>query len=286
MLPSSIRRIIAVTLSLVCGLMFSTAALAAGSMIQIKGSDTMVNLMSNLAEAYMNAHPDVSIAVTGGGSGTGIAALINGTTDICAASRLMKQKEIEEAKGRNVDPVEIVVGLDGIAVMVNQKNPVSELTLEQLKNIYTGVYTRWSDVGGPNQPIIVLSRESNSGTYVYFQEHVLEKKDYASTVRLMPSTAAITKSVTDDKWAIGYGGVAYAEHAAVKTIRVKTTPGSPAIAPTEATVHDGTYPISRPLFLYTNGTPTANLKAFIDFCLSDEGQKIVTETGYITVTTK
>jgi phosphate transport system substrate-binding protein len=286
MLQSSTQRIIVVMLTLFCGLMFSTAALAQGTTIQIKGSDTMVNLMSDLAEAYMKAHPDASIAVTGGGSGTGIAALINGTTDICAASRTMKKEEVEQAQGRNVTPVETIIALDGISLMVNKKNPVSELTLDQLKNIYTGVYTRWSDVGGPDQPIIVLSRESNSGTYVYFQEHVLQKKDYAPSVRLMPSTAAITKSVTDDKWAIGYGGVAYAEHANVKTLRVKTTPAEAGVAPSEATVHDGSYPISRPLFLYTNGTPSGNSKAFIDFCMSDEGQKIVTRTGYITVTTR
>ncbi len=284
MLQSSIRKVIIVMLSLVCGVMFSTAAMAAGTTIQVKGSDTMVNLMSNLAEAYMKAHPDASIAVTGGGSGTGIAALINGTTDICAASRTMKKEEIDQAQSRNVTPVETKIALDGISLMVNKKNPISELTLEQLKNIYTGVYTRWSDVGGPDQPIIALSRESNSGTYVYFQEHVLQKKDYSEKVHLMPSTAAITKSVTDDKWSIGYGGIAYAEHADVKTIRVKTTPDAPAVAPSEATVHDGSYPISRPLFLYTNGEPSGAIKAFIGFCLSAEGQKIVEETGYITIT--
>jgi phosphate transport system substrate-binding protein len=283
MLQSSIGKTIAVAVSVVCGLMLSTTAMAETA-IQVKGSDTMVNLMSNMAEAYMKAHPDVSIAVTGGGSGTGIAALINGTTDICAASRMMKKEEIDQAQSRNVTPVETKIALDGISLMVNRKNPVSELTLEQLKNIYTGVYTNWSDVGGPNQPIIVLSRESNSGTYVFMQEHVLEKKDYASTVRLMPSTAAVAKSVTDDKWAIGYGGVAYAEHADVKTIHVKKTPDAPAVAPTDVTVHDGSYPISRPLFLYTNGAPTGVVKAFVDYCLSPEGQKIVEDTGYITIT--
>jgi phosphate transport system substrate-binding protein len=180
--------------------------------------------------------------------------------------------------------VETVIALDGISLMVNKKNPVSELTLDELKNIYTGVYTRWSDVGGPDQPIIALSRESNSGTYVYFQEHVLQKKDYSSTVHLMPSTAVITKSVSQDQWSIGYGGVAYAEHADVKMIRVKTTPDGPAVAPSEATVHDGSYPISRPLLLYTNGEPAGTIKAFIEFCLSTEGQKIVVETGYITIT--
>jgi phosphate transport system substrate-binding protein len=283
MLQSSIGKTIAVVGSLACGLMLSTTAIAETA-IQVKGSDTMVNLMSNMAEAYMQAHPDVSIAVTGGGSGTGIAALINGTTDICSASRMMKKEEIDQAQSRNVTPVEMKIALDGISLMINKKNPVSELTLDQLKNIYTGVYTRWSDVGGPDRPIVLLSRESNSGTYVFFQEHVLQKKDYSPKAHLMPSTAAVTQSVSQDQWSIGYGGVAYAEHGDVKTIRVRTTPDAPAVAPTEATVHDGSYPISRPLFLYTNGDPTGVVKAFIEFCLSPEGQKIVEDTGYITIT--
>jgi phosphate transport system substrate-binding protein len=283
MLQSSIGKTIAVVGSLACGLMLSTTAIAETA-IQVKGSDTMVNLMSNMAEAYMQAHPDVSIAVTGGGSGTGIAALINGTTDICSASRMMKKEEIDQAQSRNVTPVEMKIALDGISLMINKKNPVSELTLDQLKNIYTGVYTRWSDVGGPDRPIVLLSRESNSGTYVFFQEHVLQKKDYSPKAHLMPSTAAVTQSVSQDQWSIGYGGVAYAEHGDVKTIRVRTTPDAPAVAPTDATVHDGSYPISRPLFLYTNGDPTGVVKAFIEFCLSPEGQKIVEDTGYITIT--
>jgi phosphate transport system substrate-binding protein len=259
---------------------------AAGKSITIKGSDTMVNLMSNLAESYMKAHQDVDIAVTGGGSGTGIAALMNGTTEICAASRAWKNEEITQAKAKNVNPTPVTIGLDGIAVMVNKGNPVTELTLDQLKKIYVGEYTKWSDVGGPDQPIIVLSRESNSGTYVYFQEHVLNKADYSPKVRLMSSTAAITQSVTEDKWTIGYGGVAYAEHADVKTIKVKKDAASAGVPPTDTTVHDGSYPISRPLFLYTNGQPGGEIKAFMDYCMSDAGQKIVTETGYITVVKK
>jgi phosphate transport system substrate-binding protein len=254
---------------------------AADKILIIKGSDTMVNLMSNLAEAYMKQHADVDIAVTGGGSGTGIAALLNGTTDICASSREMKDQELEQARTRKLDPQATVIGQDGLAVMVNPANPVSELTMEQLKKIYTGEYTRWTEVGGPNQPILVLSRESNSGTYVYFQEHVLEKADFSPKVRLMPSTAAIAQSVTEDRWAIGYGGVAYAEHAVVKVVKVKKTADAPAVAPSEATVHDGTYPISRPLYLYTNGAAAGTAQSFIEYCLSDAGQGIVTETGYI-----
>ncbi|MBU0509708.1 phosphate ABC transporter substrate-binding protein [bacterium] len=254
--------------------------------LQIKGSDTMVHLMSSLGEAYMESHPNVSIAVTGGGSGTGIAALLNGTTDLCASSRMMKDKEIKLAEQKSIHPVSTVVGLDGLAVMVNKNNPVGELSLEQLRKIYTGEYTRWTEVGGPDQPIIVLSRESNSGTYVYFQEHVLEKADFTPKARLMPSTAAIVQSVLEDQWVIGYGGVAYAEQSDVKTVKVKATPESTAIAPTERAVHDGTYPIARPLLLYTNGEPKDEVKKFVDYCLSEAGQAIVVETGYMTVPKK
>jgi phosphate transport system substrate-binding protein len=263
-------------------LAFSVSAFA-GGMINIKGSDTMVNLMSNLAEAYMNAHKDASIAVTGGGSGTGIAALLNGTTTICASSREMKDEEKITAASKNIHPVSLTVGLDGLSVMVNKSNPVSELTLDQLKRIFTGEITNWKDLGGMDKPIQLLSRESNSGTYAYFQEHVLKKADFATTTRLLPSTAAICKSVTDDQGSIGYGGIAYAEHANVKTINVKVTDSSPAVTPSTATVLDGSYPISRPLFLITNGEPSGDTKDFIDFCVSEAGQKIVTDTGYITV---
>jgi phosphate transport system substrate-binding protein len=259
------------------------ASTPAHANIQIKGSDTMVNLVSAFAEDYMKANPNVGISVTGGGSGTGISALINGTTDICSASRSFKPEELDQAKQRNVNPVELPVGMDGLAVMVNPGNPIGELTLEQIKQIYTGAYKKWSDVGGPDQPIVVLSRESNSGTYVYFQEHVLNKADFTASARLMPSTGAIVQTLKDDKWAIGYGGVAYGENPQIKILKIKKTPDAPAVFPSEAAVHDGSYPISRPLFFYTNGQPAGELKRFIDWCLSPAGQKIVVESGYMTV---
>ncbi len=249
--------------------------------IQIKGSDTMVNLVSALAEVYMRNHPGVEISVTGGGSGTGISALINGTTDICASSRQLKSTEIDQAKARNVTPSELIVGMDGLAVMVNSQNPVAELTLEQVKKIYTGVYTRWGDVGGPDQPIVVLSRESNSGTYVYFQEHVLEKSDFSPTVRLMPSTGAIIQSLKGDRWAIGYGGVAYGENTDIKILSIKNSADALPVQPTETAVLDGSYPIARPLFFYTNGAAKGEASNFLTWCLTPEAQKIVTETGYI-----
>jgi len=253
--------------------------------ITIKGSDTMVQLVSSWAEAYMKKHPGSDISVTGGGSGTGIAALINGTTDICSASREMKEKEITQAAEKGITAVENTVASDGIAVIVNPANPINELTQEQIAKIYTGAYTNWKQLGGPDQPIMVLSRESNSGTYVFFQEHVLKMKDYAAHTRLMPATSAIVQSVGADIWAIGYVGLGYAveSEGKVKMLAVKADDTSPAVIPSEQTVLSGQYSIARGLYLYTNGTPEGQVKNFVDFCLSPEGQKIAVETGYVPV---
>jgi phosphate transport system substrate-binding protein len=253
--------------------------------IMVKGSDTMVHLVSAWAESYMKADPNLDVSVTGGGSGTGIAALINGTADVCAASRQMSQAEIDQAGKRNVTPVESVVARDGIAVVVNPANPLGELTLEQLEKIFTGACTNWNQVGGPDEPIEVLSRESSSGTFVFFQEHVLRKKDYSPSARLMPATSSIIQSVGADKGAVGYVGLGYSNEAGdkVKVLAVKAAADAPAVAPTEATVRSGEYSIARPLYFYTNGAPSGEVKKFIDFCLGGEGQRIVRETGYITV---
>ncbi len=253
--------------------------------LTIKGSDTMVHLVSAWAEAYMQGDSGSQVSVTGGGSGTGIAALINGTTDICAASREMKESERELARHKGIQPVETVVARDGIAVVVNPNNPARELTLEQLKKIFTGAYANWSQVGGPDHDIIVLSRESSSGTYVFFQEHVLNKEDYAPTARLMPATSAIIQAASSDRWAIGYVGIGYAEEAGndVKVVAVKADENAQAVVPSSETVKSGTYSIARPLFLYTNGQPTGTVKEFVDFALSAEGQRIVRETGYVTI---
>ncbi len=177
--------------------------------VTIKGSDTMVHLMSTLAEAFMKKNPEVQVSVTGGGSGTGIAALINGTTDVCASSRDMQQKEKDQAKEKNINPVEKTIAYDGIAIVVHPENPIKDITMEQLKKIYTGAYKNWKELGGPDQPITSLSRESNSGTYVFFQEHVLNKENYAPTVKLMPASSSIVQSVSADKWSIGYVGLGY-----------------------------------------------------------------------------
>lgn len=252
----------------------------AGGAITVKGSDTMVNLCTAWAEAFMKNNPGIQVAVTGGGSGTGIAAMLNGTTDICAASRKVAEKEIQKGTEKGVNFKEFVVALDGLSVVVNKENPVSALSLDQLRKIFNGTYKNWSEVGGPDGKIEVLSRESNSGTFVYFQEEVLKKDNYTQDARLMSSSAAIAQAVSQDKNAIGYFGVAYAKGGEVKLIGVKKEEASQPIMPTDEAIKDGSYPISRPLHLYTNGEPTGNIKAFVDFANSDEGQKIVQDIGF------
>lgn len=253
--------------------------------ITIKGSDTMVHLASNWAETFMKQNPGIEVSVTGGGSGTGIAALLNGTTDICAASRKIKDKELQLALEKNIHPHEITAAKDGIVVVVHPDNPVNELTLEQLSKIFTDKSCRWSNVGGPDESIIVLSRESSSGTYVFFQEMVLKKQDYMQDAKLMPATSAIIQSVSTDKTAIGYVGLGYALAAKdkVKIIAVKADDNSPAVMPSDETVKSGQYAIARPLFLYLNGEPQGTVRQFIDFCLSAAGQTIVKDTGYVSI---
>lgn len=253
--------------------------------ITVKGSDTMVHLVSYWAEAFMQKNPVIEVSVTGGGSGTGIAALLNGTTDLCAASRSIKENELTLATQKDIHPNEIVVAGDGLAVVVNPDNPINELTTDQLRKIFTGDFPRWSDVGGPEQEIVVLSRESSSGTYIFFQEMVLKKQDYRLDAKLLPATSAIIQSASTDKWAIGYVGLGYAIAATdkVKIIAVKAGDKSAAVIPSNQTVKSGQYPIARPLYLYLDGEPEGTIKKFIDFCLSSEGQSIVTETGYIAI---
>lgn len=279
-----------VRMSIVVALVVVSAACGrpqkdSGNTITIKGSDTMVHLVADWAEAYMAANPGMEISVNGGGSGTGIKAFINGTTDIAAASRDMSAEEKEQAAKSGREPKEVKVALDGIAVIVNPKNPVGELTLEQLKKIYTGAYTRWSELGGPDEAIGVLSRESSSGTYVFFQEHVLEKQDYAAQVRLMPATAGIIQTVSEDQWAIGYVGFGYAAGAGdkVKIVKVKAKDDAPAVAPSEQTVKSGEYSIARGLFLYVPANTSPAVQQFIDFVLGGAGQEIVRKDDYITV---
>lgn len=245
----------------------------------------MVHLVSSWAEQYMKAFPSTQLSVTGGGSGTGFAALINGTTDICAASRPIQAKEISKAKEKGISPKEIAIARDAIVVIVHPNNPIMELTMQQTGDIFTGKFTHWDQVGGTKEAIIPLSRESSSGTYVFFQEHVLKKADYTVFARLMPGTSAMAQSVAADETSIGYTGLGYAleMQGAIKMIRIKKDETSAAVPPSEETVASGAYPISRELYFYTNGEPEGTIKPFLEFCLSDAGQQIVRETGYVGV---
>jgi len=250
--------------------------------ITIKGSDTMVILAQRWAEIYMAKHPEVSIQVTGGGSGTGISALINGTTDICDASRPMKKSEREKLKQRfNTLGVEVKAAKDGLAIYVNDVNPVTQLSLAQLKGIYTGEITNWKAVGGPDAKIILYSRENNSGTYVYFKDFVLEGADYAPSAQNMPGTAAVVNAVAKDKFGIGYGGAAYGK--GIRFLKVKKDATAAAYEPSPETVKSGDYPITRYLYMYVRSKPTGALKEYIDWTLSPEGQEIVTKVGYFPV---
>ncbi|MFQ5454605.1 MAG: phosphate ABC transporter substrate-binding protein [Nitrospirota bacterium] len=248
--------------------------------IQVKGSDTMVILAQKWAELYMRTHPDVTIQVTGGGSGTGIAALLNGTTDIADASRPMKKKEeLDFIKRFKKRPVRYKVALDGVAIYLNEKNPVSSLTIDDLNKIYRGKTTNWKDVGGVDARIILYGRENSSGTYSYIKEHVLDKKDFASTTQTLPGTAAIINAVARDKFGIGYGGIGYAK--GIKVISVAKYSLSKPIAPDMDKVISGQYPISRYLNLYIRpDLDKGAVHKYIEWILSDEGQRIVKDTGY------
>lgn len=264
------------------------SAEAKDKFIQLKGSDTMVNLAQAWAEEYMEKNPEESVAVTGGGSGTGIASLISGTCDIAMSSRTIKEKEITLAGQKGRHPKEMKVALDGLAVVVSPKNPVSRLTLEQLAKIFTGKITNWKEVAGQNTRIVILSREVNSGTHVYFKEHVLRKGDpnskeeFAQEALLLPSSQAIADEVANNPAAIGYYGMGYISDKQ-KAIAVAFDEKSDYVAPTIENVVTGKYPISRPLFLYTNGEPAGSVKKFIAYVLSKEGQEIVLKTDFVPI---
>jgi len=250
--------------------------------LTIKGSDTMVLLGQRWAEQYMAKNSGATIQVTGGGSGTGISALINGTTDICQASRAMSAGEKSSLRDRyNTPGVEIPVARDGLSVYVNAANPLSAINMDQLKLVFTGKITNWKELGGADAKIIVYSRENSSGTYVFFKEHVLKNADYTQRAQSMPGTAAVVNAVGKEKNAIGYGGAAYAK--GIKVLPVKKDDGSPAVTPDLAHVQDGTYPLSRPLFFYTRNKPAGTIKSFIDWVLSKDGQDIVTKVGYFPI---
>ncbi len=255
--------------------------------IQNKGSDTLVNVAQAWAEAYKEVNPEVAVAVSGGGSGTGISAMINGTVDLANASRKMKDKELEQARANGHDPLEHVVGFDALAVFVHPDNPMDAISLAQLAEIYGegGTAAKWSDLGVQvpgcdSDEIVVVSRQNNSGTYVYFQEAVLGKqRDFRLGTRDMHGSKDVVDLVEHTPCAIGYSGLAYAgEH--VKMPCISSPDGADCVAPSVATAVDGTYPIARPLFMYTSGEPQGIVKDYLDWVLSDVGQCIIVEKGY------
>ncbi|MEI6076254.1 MAG: phosphate ABC transporter substrate-binding protein [Verrucomicrobiota bacterium] len=266
-------------IALILGVALCAAGAFAGN-ITVKGSDTLVILAQKWAETYMAQHADTKIQVTGGGTGTGFAALQSQTTDLCDASRKAKPAEIANClKVFHARPTEYKVALDGLSVYVNAENSIKELSLDQLKDIFTGKVKNWKDIGGADAPITVYSRENSSGTYEFFKEHVLKGQDFAASAQTMPGTAAILQAVTKDKNGIGYGGAAYGNGA--RHLLVKKDDSSPAIDPTEENVLNGSYPIWRHLYVYVNpALDKGEISAYLKWIRSDDGQKIVKDVGY------
>lgn len=248
--------------------------------ITLKGSDTVLPLSQKEAEVYMKNHPDASITVVGGGSGVGISALMDGTTDIAMSSRALKVDEKLKLEERKVDFTETIIAYDALAVVVNPQNKVNRLSHEQIADIFTGKITNWKEVGGDDLKIIVYSRESSSGTYEFFKEHVMDKKNYASNVLNMPATGAIIQSISQTAGAIGYVGLAY-ETKDVKHIEVSYDQGKTYVAPSVDNVKNDSYPIARPLYYYYGKASDSKVKPFVDFILSAEGQQLVREVGYV-----
>ena len=263
----------------------TSASVWAGN-ITVKGSDTLLILAQKWAETYMGQHPDVKIQVSGGGSGIGFAALQNQTTDLCDASRKAKAAEIANClKAFGARPTEYKVALDGLSVYVNPENSLKELTVAQIGDIFTGKIKNWKDVGGPDMPITLYSRENSSGTYEFFKEHILKGKDFASSAQTMPGTAALVQAVTKDKGGIGYGGAAYGGTS--KHLLIKADESSPAIEPTEENIENGTYPIWRYLYVYVNpALDKGEVGTYLKWIRSDDGQKYVKDVGYFPLPAK
>ena len=269
------------------------------AVITVKGSDTMVNLSQKWAEVYMQLNPNVSIQVTGGGSGTGVAALLNGTTHIANSSRELKDIEYEKAKSLGITPKVYDVALDGLALIVHTDNKINELTLEQIKDIFTGKVTNWKQVGGDDIPITLYGRENSSGTYEFFKEHVLGKdengkqRDYATSTQVLQGTAALGEAVARDTKGVAYGGVGYfAQRTDIKIIAVKKDKSSQGIFPAHKgkvnynAIWNGDYSISRYLYCFTQDKPSKDVNDFFNFILSEEGQKLVLQMEYIPLPNK
>lgn len=284
---SSINRSCAIMkmikLSVLCvAVLLSFGFQSSKTTITVKGSDTMVILAQRWAELYMKKNKNVVIQVNGGGSGVGISALINGTTDMTTSSRPMKANEKQQLKDKYKSAgIEVKVARDGITIYVHPSNPIKSVTMQQLKDIYTGKVTNWKQLGGKDQKIIAYGRENSSGTYQFFMEHVLGNTDFAPQIQTLPGTAAVVNAVSKDKNSIGYGGAAYGK--GVRHIPVKADANAPAIDATEKNIKSGTYPISRFLYIYLRTKPDGELKSFLDWVLGKEGQAVITEVGYFPV---
>jgi phosphate transport system substrate-binding protein len=277
--------------SLLLGLVLISIGCGGGSTVDshravtVKGSDTMVILAQSWAENFMKENPGRSIQVTGGGSGVGIAALINGGTDICQASRPMKEVEkAQVVKRQGKEVKEIPVALDGVAIYVGQSNTIQSITVAQLQAIYTGKITNWKELGGKDGQIVVYGRENSSGTYQFFKEHVLKNQDFARETQTLPGTGAIVNAVSKDPASIGYGGIAYAS--GIRVVPVRRDEKEEPVAPSLATVKSGQYPLSRNLFFYTIGEPAGDVKTFVDWVLGPEGQKLCETVGYYPIVQK
>jgi phosphate transport system substrate-binding protein len=285
-----ILKLIAVFLIFVffCACVRSYSSDKHGVSIQIKGSDTIVNLIQELVEKFVEQNPSFSISVTGGGSGTGFASLINKTCDIVMSSRKIEEKERMLAESKNIKPVEFKIGLDGLVVLVNKNNPVNKLTLGQLRKIFMAKITNWKEVGGENRKIVILSRESNSGTHMFFKERVLgiddknNKNEFSTQSLMISSSQAICDEVYQNPNALGYVGMGFVDKR-VKSVSIAVNAESEYVYPIPENVVNGTYPISRPLYIYTNDKQQHVVKMFVDYALSDAGQKIVLETDFIPI---
>ena len=252
------------------------------------GSDTMVNLALAWAQGYQAGHPAANVSVTGGGSGTGLAALVNGTANLANASRAITPQEVAAAKANGIQPVQHVVARDAIAVLVNPGNPVGQLTLPQLSAMYSGQITNWRGVGGENRPIVLLSRETNSGTHVYFLQKVVRlgqansKTLFSPDTLLLPSSEGISVEVRQNPNALGYDGLGYVTPD-MKTVAVAAGDGKPYVLPTVQSVNDQSYPVARDLYIYSAGEPSGPIKDYLDWITGPEGQQIVTQLGFVPI---
>lgn len=262
-----------VMLAAIASLCFTASGAVAAERLTVQGSDTLLEMVAVEAEAFMKKNQGAVIQVTGGGSGVGIASLINGATDIANASRPMKKKERKKIKQMGGEAFEVAIALDGISIYLHPGNPVGNFTMEQLKDIFTGKINNWKQLGGKDARIIRYSRENNSGTYVYFKKHVLKKKNFVDDAQHLPGTASVVNATSKDKNAIGYGGLSYAEGVKVATVN--------GVRPTPALIASGDYPISRRLFQYTIGKPKGAARDFILFELSPDGQRLAVNVGYV-----